>query len=452
MKMNNASCWMAIAAMLTGCGPSAVGRDGLDRTEDDRAGQSPVAVWASTMGEAGSTGHCWAPHDETLGLVIGFDQVVEPQEDRDPEIAVTVDGQVVPVATEVDAAGRFLAVLLDDVQVGAGYHRVEITGEVTTQLELLQPQAGDTNCDGTFNSSDMVEILSAGHYDNPDAAGTGTWATGDFNGDGSVDSSDLVAALSAGNYETGAPYATPSTPDGWVLSPEDLGALGPDQASPGDPLLENILKDFDPISVVVSEFDYDLEEDMYTVAFPVQENPGLEITLELTAEEEAQLVDGNEVTIEIDPFESTFRSWNQTSLTSEVLCEDMLEDEFRNVCGDVWFRATDETRNFKMRGWEAPVYMASRAAKKKGKKVRKKGKTPKKGKKGKSIIGLLILLAGELPKDTCGFQVALGKCEPKTCFYGAGWSERTLFDMTAGTCDAGPYGVVPGAINNCKCE
>ena len=57
--------------------------------------------------------------------------------------------------------------------------------------------AGDANRDGLFNSSDLVQVFSAGKFESNQAA---TWAEGDWNGDGSFNSSDLVEAFKGGAY------------------------------------------------------------------------------------------------------------------------------------------------------------------------------------------------------------------------------------------------------------
>ncbi|MCH9681538.1 MAG: hypothetical protein K0V04_08905 [Deltaproteobacteria bacterium] len=451
--MNNSCtpCLLAIAAVLAGCSASDIGRDGsanYDRNDNGAA----VATWAMMAAANGNTEHCWVPNDETAGIVIGFDTIIEPEE-GDPDITVTVDGVELDYATEVETAGRFLSVLLDSLEdVEPGYHVIDVSGDVSVQLEVLRPQAGDTNCDAAFNSSDLVAILAAGDYDNPEAAGQGRWSTGDFDGSGTVDSSDLVAALSAGNYETGSPYAIATLTDGWVLAPDTLGAMMPEQPAAELLSLEDHLKDYEPFVATVTEDDYDGGEDIYTVTFPVEESTSLELSVELSAAEEAQLVDGGEVVVEIFPEDALFKTHNRFDIPAEVVCDDIQATDFRPACGDVWFRGDDGNRNFKVRGYDSPVYLAKRDAKKKRKKDKKGGKKGKKGKKGKSVIGLLIFLAGELPKDTCGFQIALGKCDAVTCFWGAGWSDRTVFNMNAGTCDAGPYGVIDGAINNCSCQ
>jgi hypothetical protein len=58
---------------------------------------------------------------------------------------------------------------------------------------------GDANHDAVFNSSDLVQVLQAGEYED-DIAGNSTWEEGDWNGDGDFDSRDLVLAFQLGDY------------------------------------------------------------------------------------------------------------------------------------------------------------------------------------------------------------------------------------------------------------
>jgi len=60
---------------------------------------------------------------------------------------------------------------------------------------------GDSNNDGTFDSSDLVKVFQAGKYENDIALAT--FEEGDWNGDGMFDSSDLVSAFQAGTYVAG---------------------------------------------------------------------------------------------------------------------------------------------------------------------------------------------------------------------------------------------------------
>ncbi len=62
--------------------------------------------------------------------------------------------------------------------------------------DLLHLVYGDANFDGQFDSSDLVLLFAAGHYEKTDAPAT--WGEGDFNCDGRFDSADLVKALQGG--------------------------------------------------------------------------------------------------------------------------------------------------------------------------------------------------------------------------------------------------------------
>jgi hypothetical protein len=57
---------------------------------------------------------------------------------------------------------------------------------------------GDANLDGEFNTTDLVQVLSAGKYETQQTVG---WSEGDWNGDGVFGTGDLVIALEGGGYE-----------------------------------------------------------------------------------------------------------------------------------------------------------------------------------------------------------------------------------------------------------
>jgi hypothetical protein len=70
---------------------------------------------------------------------------------------------------------------------------------------------GDSNLDGEFNSSDLVQIFVAGEYEDG-IENNSTWSEGDWNGDCEFDSGDLVTAFQAGAYEKG-PAVTAMVPE-----------------------------------------------------------------------------------------------------------------------------------------------------------------------------------------------------------------------------------------------
>jgi hypothetical protein len=69
-------------------------------------------------------------------------------------------------------------------------------------LDLKQTYIGDSNLDGEFNTSDLVQVLQRGEYED-DLEGNSLWSDGDWNGDLEFNTSDLVYALQSGGYEQG---------------------------------------------------------------------------------------------------------------------------------------------------------------------------------------------------------------------------------------------------------
>ena len=72
--------------------------------------------------------------------------------------------------------------------------------------DLMHVPYGDSNLDGVFDSSDIVLVFKAGHYNDPNVDGVLSYCEGDWNGDGIFDSSDLVLAFQGG-YESSARQA-----------------------------------------------------------------------------------------------------------------------------------------------------------------------------------------------------------------------------------------------------
>ena len=64
---------------------------------------------------------------------------------------------------------------------------------------ILGSSFGDTNLDGIFDSADLVQVMTAGEY-NDTIVGNSTWSEGDWNGDGEFDSGDLLLALTDGDF------------------------------------------------------------------------------------------------------------------------------------------------------------------------------------------------------------------------------------------------------------
>jgi hypothetical protein len=74
---------------------------------------------------------------------------------------------------------------------------------------LRKTYFGDSNLDGEFNTTDLVDVFQAGVYEDA-IDGNAGWASGDWNGDADFSSRDLVLAFQSGGYEIGPrPAAVP---------------------------------------------------------------------------------------------------------------------------------------------------------------------------------------------------------------------------------------------------
>ncbi|MEZ6115316.1 MAG: FG-GAP-like repeat-containing protein [Pirellulaceae bacterium] len=65
--------------------------------------------------------------------------------------------------------------------------------------DILQLNYGDANANGTFDSSDLVQVFQQGHYEQATDQPV-SWAAGDWNCDGRFDSNDLVVAFQHGQF------------------------------------------------------------------------------------------------------------------------------------------------------------------------------------------------------------------------------------------------------------
>ena len=69
--------------------------------------------------------------------------------------------------------------------------------------QLLGTSFGDANLDGIFNSSDLVEVLQSGEFEDL-TPGNSNWAEGDWDCDGDFLTADLVLAFQSGQYVAAA--------------------------------------------------------------------------------------------------------------------------------------------------------------------------------------------------------------------------------------------------------
>lgn len=76
--------------------------------------------------------------------------------------------------------------------------------------EYANTWIGDSNLDGTFDTTDFVTVFTAGKFETGEAAG---WGEGDWDGNGLFDSGDFVAAFTDGGFEQGPRTATSAVPE-----------------------------------------------------------------------------------------------------------------------------------------------------------------------------------------------------------------------------------------------
>lgn len=98
-------------------------------------------------------------------------------------------------------------------------------GDLETMLHTyLGVDFGDMNLDGYFDSTDLIDALAAGLYDQPVQA---SWSSGDWNQDTRFDSTDLLMAFQTGGYlaNHGLPPDVPVAPSPVVPEPSGV-ALG----------------------------------------------------------------------------------------------------------------------------------------------------------------------------------------------------------------------------------
>lgn len=81
---------------------------------------------------------------------------------------------------------------------------------MVTSPDKLNTYVGDSNLDGQFSSTDLVDVFQAGKFETGQAA---SWAEGDWDGNGSFGTSDMVFAFQGGGYEQGVRTATQAVPE-----------------------------------------------------------------------------------------------------------------------------------------------------------------------------------------------------------------------------------------------
>jgi hypothetical protein len=107
--------------------------------------------------------------------------------------------------------GDDIDLLLAAIRRGVETSRFDLNGDGkcnfydSNQLivNVLRSAFGDSNLDRVFDSGDLVQIFSAGEFEDGIPGNSG-WADGDWNGDGDFDTADLVLAFQSGSYVSAA--------------------------------------------------------------------------------------------------------------------------------------------------------------------------------------------------------------------------------------------------------
>lgn len=100
----------------------------------------------------------------------------------------------------------------DAVTGGMFDDRVELPSSII--INSTQYFAGDSNYDGVFDSSDLVQIFAAGKYE---TNGEAYWAAGDWNHDRQFNSSDLITAFRDNRYEMTMLVPEPGAAVLWLI-------------------------------------------------------------------------------------------------------------------------------------------------------------------------------------------------------------------------------------------
>ena len=125
-----------------------------------------------------------------LGMVTTGPTLTRPStgslvDGNDPTYRVTYDSGPLDVDVPQDATLRVRWISTDAAR------RTVVFGLDNVSLRFAAP--GDANIDGGFNSTDLVEVLANGEYEDT-VVSNSTWSEGDWNNDLEFDSADLVAA------------------------------------------------------------------------------------------------------------------------------------------------------------------------------------------------------------------------------------------------------------------
>lgn len=107
-----------------------------------------------------------------------------------------------------------------EIRAGTNDLAFDVTGDGSVDqndrnfwvVDLANTYFGDANFDGEFNSSDLVDVLRVGEYEDG-IDNNSNWAEGDWDGNGDFDSGDFLIAFQFGGYEQGPRAAVASVPE-----------------------------------------------------------------------------------------------------------------------------------------------------------------------------------------------------------------------------------------------
>jgi hypothetical protein len=136
-----------------------------------------------------------------------------------------LNGDFSLTAADIDLLTAQIRVGSDDQTLDFDADGLVGVGDLETLVrDLMKTYFGDADLDGKFDTSDLVDVLSFGEYEDGNLNNS-TWSTGDWNGDGEFSSSDLVVALADGGFEQGPRVALPAVPEPSGAVAFSLGCL-----------------------------------------------------------------------------------------------------------------------------------------------------------------------------------------------------------------------------------
>ena len=154
------------------------------------------APWPTTPDGDGDSLHSTAPSSALPGLAASWlARSPSPGAQDSRSADLNQDGEI--NASDIDRL--CLAVSNSETEFDLNGDGIVDLADRDLLLAMMGSTMGDANLDGIFNSSDLVDVLIAGEYED-DIQGNSGWAEGDWNCDGDFNTQDFVAALERGTY------------------------------------------------------------------------------------------------------------------------------------------------------------------------------------------------------------------------------------------------------------